>query len=175
MAGEDGAGAVRFHSRSPRRDRARRGNLIIWHSNSGFRPALPYNRVMGKNPVASRNALIVLLFATGCQFAPALAASEAVRFATVDFAPYALNDGKGERRGLIVDINAAIAARALPVPSPVKLLGYGMIRTRKERMPCGALDSPGTVRGTSGGWRRHAARDLLPCRAQKPRRQATRP
>ena len=89
---------------------------------------------MGKNPVASRNALIVLLFATGCQFAPALAASEAVRFATVDFAPYALSDGKGERRGLIVEINATIAARAgvtivdsvLPIARVLKNLQRGV-------------------------------------------------
>ncbi len=65
-------------------------------------------------------------------------------------------------------------ARRMSPHSWCRLPGLEMIRTRRELMPCGALDSPGTVRGTSGGWRRHAARDLLPCRAQRPDPQATR-
>jgi len=50
------------------------------------------------------------LLIVGWPFSPVVAAPETVRFATLDFAPYVLD--KDSKRGFIVDMNAAIAAKA---------------------------------------------------------------
>ncbi len=61
-------------------------------------------------------------------------AMETVRFATMDFAPYAIVDGKDGRRGLFMDMDAAIADKAevnmtdtiLPVARVMKNLEHGV-------------------------------------------------
>ncbi len=84
--------------------------------------------------MASRFSLVVPLLTVVWVFAPALAAAETVKFTTMDFAPYALADGEGGKRGLFVDINAAIAKRAgiglvdsvVPIARVMKNLQHGV-------------------------------------------------
>ena len=70
--------------------------------------------------------LAALVLPLGSAFA------ESVRFATIDYEPYALHDDPSGRLGLIVDIHSAIAERAelaysdnsLPIPRLIKNLDH---------------------------------------------------
>ncbi len=62
--------------------------------------------------MASRFSFVVSLLTAYWVFAPTPATAESVRFTTMDFAPYALAEDEGGRRGIFVDINSAIAVRA---------------------------------------------------------------
>jgi len=75
-----------------------------------------------------------LLLIVGWQFAPVVAAPDTVRFATLDFAPYALD--KDSKRGFIVDMNAAISAKAgveiVDVVMPIARLMKHLLRGQSD-------------------------------------------
>ena len=84
--------------------------------------------------MALRFSYVIPLVSAVWFFAPAPAIAETVRFATMNFAPYALADSEDGKRGLFVDINAAIAARAgigivdrvVPIARVMKNLQHGV-------------------------------------------------
>jgi ABC-type amino acid transport substrate-binding protein len=84
--------------------------------------------------LGSIRAFVVLIFAGLSLVAPRLAVAEPLRFATINFEPYALDQDSPDRRGFIVDVHAAIAARAdlqmtenvLPIARLLKNLERGL-------------------------------------------------
>jgi len=62
--------------------------------------------------LASRFSCIAVLLSVVWVSASTLAIAETVKFTTMDFAPYALAEDEGGKRGIFVDINSAIAVRA---------------------------------------------------------------
>ena len=90
-------------------------------------------RTGGKRLTLQWRTIRIVIF-VGCTLTPCWAAGAPLRFATVDFAPYALVNGTPEKPGLIVEINAAIAARAkvkisdtiLPIARVMKNLRHGL-------------------------------------------------
>ncbi|MCZ6861517.1 MAG: transporter substrate-binding domain-containing protein [Alphaproteobacteria bacterium] len=62
--------------------------------------------------MASRFSYVIVLLSVVWVSAPAPATAETVKFTTMNFAPYALAEDDSGRRGLFVDINATIAAKA---------------------------------------------------------------
>lgn len=84
--------------------------------------------------MGSARVFLILIFAGLILAAPKYAIAGPVRFVTMNFAPYALDQNNPDRRGFVVDIHAAIAARAgieitdnvLPIARLMKNLERGM-------------------------------------------------